>query len=604
MLRFTAADKATPPHIARDFQDPYLELVRLVREASEIEHALLVQYLYASFSVKPRYQAVIGGGFGDSISLVGVAVQEMHHLASVNELLTDLHAAPNLVRQDFPYEPDIYPFELSMEPLSRRSCAKYVYAEADAKVLDPDNPDNADAASQAYIAAVLGALGGGPRPNHIGSLYGDILDRLNDVIAAGLPGLPDLTRHITTLTDIKKQGEKQHYAFFKKLFTGEAFGAGPEIWSLDIADDAYPAHDIGTDPSAFESHPRAIPEPHRATAWLANLHYWLILGLLDLALRTGEADGDLGAQAVNHMVSALRPLGTHLATLGVGIPFDPLSMGYAPGHDTAGTVFVLRRLAQESVAAAAALAPALPPELVQPLATVSSGTIRALDALVPPAAGPAPATHAAEGTDASTTTAMDFWFDFDNRFKDAPSPEAIQAVIGLGDMDALVSKFVQRVGEGTVSTSYKDDVTPRKSTLSALSALQLAAFDDHFHRDDELQRVAFEHFGQGDLFDERRPGNEVHMMDAGITPPIGYHRWWAILRAMIVLDIDAARWEIIGKHLAMAWAIQSEARPRQGMHNTPLPPARLAALRTFWLARTDDEIDAAFASGPRPAPLP
>jgi Ferritin-like len=62
MLRFTAADGATPPHIVRDFQDPYLELVRLVREASEIEHALLVQYLYASFSVKPRYQAVIGTG--------------------------------------------------------------------------------------------------------------------------------------------------------------------------------------------------------------------------------------------------------------------------------------------------------------------------------------------------------------------------------------------------------------------------------------------------------------------------------------------------------------------------------------------------------------
>jgi hypothetical protein len=62
-----------------------------VRQASEIEHALLVQYLYASFSVKARYQAVIGTGGGDSISLVGVAVQEMHHLARVNELLTDLH---------------------------------------------------------------------------------------------------------------------------------------------------------------------------------------------------------------------------------------------------------------------------------------------------------------------------------------------------------------------------------------------------------------------------------------------------------------------------------------------------------------------------------
>jgi hypothetical protein len=604
MLRFSAADGATPSRIVRDFQDPYLELVRLVREASEIEHALLVQYLYASFSVKSRYQAVIGTGGDDSISLVGVAVQEMHHLARVNELLTDLHAAPNLVRQDFPYEPDIYPFELSMEPLSRRSCAKYVYAEADAEVLDPDDPENADAASQEYIAAVLGALGGGPRPNHIGSLYGDILDRLHDVIAAGLPGLPDLTHHVTTLNDIKKQGEQDHYAFFKKLFTGEAFGAGPEIWSLDPADDAYPAHDIGTDPSAFEGHPRAVPEPHRATAWLANLHYWLVLGLLDIALRTGEAGEDLGFQAVGHMRSALRPLGTHLATLGVGIPFDPLSMGYAPGHDTAGTVFVLRRLAQESAAAAAALAPNLPTGLGQRLATVTTNTIAALDALVPSAAGPGFGADMAEGIDADTTTATDFWFDFDNRFQDAPSPEAIQAMIGLGDIDALVDTFVQRVGEGTVSTGYKDDVTPLRAALVALSGLQLAAFDDHFHGDDELQRIAFEHFGQGDLFDERRPGNEVHMMDAGVTPPIGYHRWWAILRAMIVLDVDAARWQAIGRHVALAWAVQSEGRPRQGMHNTPLPPARLAALRTFWLARTDDEIDAAFASGPRPAPVP
>lgn len=55
-----------------------------------------------------------------SINLVGVAVQEMHHLARVNELLGQLRAPPNLVRQDFPYEHDIYPFELSLEPLSRR----------------------------------------------------------------------------------------------------------------------------------------------------------------------------------------------------------------------------------------------------------------------------------------------------------------------------------------------------------------------------------------------------------------------------------------------------------------------------------------------------
>jgi hypothetical protein len=265
---------------------------------------------------------------------------------------------------------------------------------------------------------------------------------------------------------------------------------------------------------------------------------------------------------------------------------------------------VLRRLAQESAAAAAALVPTLPAGLRQRLATVTANTIAALDALVPSAAGPGLGADTAEGIDADTTTAMDFWFDFDNRFQDAPSPEAIQVMIGLGDIDALVDTFVQRVGEGTVSTSYKDDVTPMRATLVALSGLQLAVFDDHFHGDDELQRLAFEHFGQGDLFDERRPGNEVHMMDAGFTPPIGYHRWWAILRAMTALDIDAVHWQAIGRHVALAWAVQSEARPRQGMHNAPLPPARLAALRTFWLARTDNEIDAAFASGPHPAPVP
>jgi hypothetical protein len=47
------------------------------------------------------------GTFGVATNLLGVAIQEMQHLASVNRMLVDLDAAPNLVRQDFPYEPDI-----------------------------------------------------------------------------------------------------------------------------------------------------------------------------------------------------------------------------------------------------------------------------------------------------------------------------------------------------------------------------------------------------------------------------------------------------------------------------------------------------------------
>jgi hypothetical protein len=234
---------------------------------------------------------------------------------------------------------------------------------------------------------------------------------------------------------------------------------------------------------------------------------------------------------------------------------------------------------------------------------LTTRTIAALDAPAPAPVGGG--VGGGQGADAEAArVAMDFWFDFDNRFQDAPTQEALQAMIGLGSMDTLVDRFVQRVGEGTVATAFRDDVAPLRPALVALSRLQLAAFDQHFKGDDDRQRIAFEHFGQGDLFDDRRPGNQVHMMDGGVTPPIGYHRWHAILRAMMVLDIDADRWQAIGGHVALAWAIQSEARPRQGRHNPPLPPARLATLRTHWLARTDDEIDAAFASGPRPAPIP
>ena len=116
--------------IVRDFADPYLELLRLLREAAEIEHSLLVQYLYGAFSLKPAYEAVAGRGDPNARDLLGVAIQEMQHLRTVNQLLVALGAAPHLDRQDFPYEPDIYPFALNLEPLGRASLAKYVYTEA------------------------------------------------------------------------------------------------------------------------------------------------------------------------------------------------------------------------------------------------------------------------------------------------------------------------------------------------------------------------------------------------------------------------------------------------------------------------------------------
>jgi hypothetical protein len=346
---------ATVAEIVRDFTDPYLELLRLLREAAEIEHALMVQYLYASFSIRPVYRARLAGTgfFGTDRNLLGVAVQEMHHLNSVNQLLVALGATPCLIRQDFPYEPDIYPFPFELEPLTRRSVAKYTWAEAPAAALDPDGGGS-------LLAQLRDVLGEDLRPNHLGSIYGTMIERLTETAADPPPSFPDLTLWTERLEEIKGEGEVAHFEFFRSVFLGThtAFPQGVEVWSLDPSDGRYPSLPLPTNPSALVTgdpdDPRRITdEPSRRLAWLGDLHYWVVLMLLDLSYRHGAPSSAL---AVEHMVDALRPLGFALADRGHGLAFDPLSMGYAPGVDQAGSIVVLRRLATELTAAAEALA--------------------------------------------------------------------------------------------------------------------------------------------------------------------------------------------------------------------------------------------------------
>src|SRR2546421_5262863 len=122
-----SASVFSAPRVLHHFESPQLELIRLLREACTVEHALMLQYLYAAFSIKPAYSGLVGSGAPGTHDLIGVAVQEMQHLGAVNGLLVSLGAAPNLVSVEFPLAPDIYPFELNLEPLTRDSLAKYVY---------------------------------------------------------------------------------------------------------------------------------------------------------------------------------------------------------------------------------------------------------------------------------------------------------------------------------------------------------------------------------------------------------------------------------------------------------------------------------------------
>jgi hypothetical protein len=338
--RLLAQVDGSDEEIVRVFDDSLLELVRLLREASNIEHALLVQYLFAAFSLKARYSSVAGGPFDSGTTLFGVAVQEMRHLARVNSLLVKLSASPALDREDFPLRTDLYPFILELEPLTRSSLAKYVAAESPAGALDPNTaPSEDERQFREEVHRALGAVA----VNHIGSLYKAVVARLQEAVQTNPGLLPDPEAEVAVLERIRGQGEITHFEFFKSLFKGSHPGfAGKDVWANSTSE-LFPSYALPKNPTAFDAAPNSIPDPRlRQIAWLSNLHYWTVLGLLQLGIT--PADADLKGRAISHMTGCILPLGEVLATRGVGVPFDPLGRNFGFGLDVGASKRWMQKL--------------------------------------------------------------------------------------------------------------------------------------------------------------------------------------------------------------------------------------------------------------------
>jgi hypothetical protein len=358
-----------------DYADPYLALTSLLVDAATLEHSLMAMYLYALFSVKDQYAAVRGALSSQSfqpqppgalvpetkaaaVTFLDVTIEEMQHLALVNQLLYELCAAPCLERHTFPYLFEIYPFPLELRSLDRASAASFMWIEAAAKQLNPKaSKDQRE--PQALIEQVEQAIDllpgqsnvadfRGQDLEHIGSLYGQILERL-DALRRQPPQFLAPTFAWGVWADridwLRNQGEIKHYRFFRSLFTGEAFGAGPEIWR-DPHSHEYPSLSLPWR-TAFKSRKDNIGKGARELAWLANLIYWTLLCLLDLSYRSNNRK--LIYVAIEHMASALWWLGLELAHKhGVGMPFDVMLVRYNLGRNDASTLAIIARLVREA----------------------------------------------------------------------------------------------------------------------------------------------------------------------------------------------------------------------------------------------------------------
>jgi ferritin-like protein len=130
------------------------ELLYLLGEAAELEHAACCIYLYAAFTL----QAEPGDGLtvaqvpavaGWKRAINEIALQEMIHLALVNNLLAALGGAPRLGRHNLPqrspYAPEI---RLTLAPFNEQTLRRFLHIErpegmdisAVAGQLDHDRP--------------------------------------------------------------------------------------------------------------------------------------------------------------------------------------------------------------------------------------------------------------------------------------------------------------------------------------------------------------------------------------------------------------------------------------------------------------------------------
>jgi hypothetical protein len=114
------------------YKAPRERAAYLLKVAADVEHSIMVQYLFAAWSLGGPHlrhpkQIALAREWQDTI--LAIAREEMGHLATVENLLTLIGAPPSLARQDYPARSDLYPFTFALQRLTKESLAKYVLAE-------------------------------------------------------------------------------------------------------------------------------------------------------------------------------------------------------------------------------------------------------------------------------------------------------------------------------------------------------------------------------------------------------------------------------------------------------------------------------------------
>ena len=108
----------------------------LLTEASQLEHMIMCQYLFAEFSLKNGTAEGLTPEQAEAVErwrgvLRGIAVEEMLHLALVGNLMAAIGAAPTFGRPNFPQRSGYFPsgVQLALLPFSEPALLHFLFLE-------------------------------------------------------------------------------------------------------------------------------------------------------------------------------------------------------------------------------------------------------------------------------------------------------------------------------------------------------------------------------------------------------------------------------------------------------------------------------------------
>lgn len=148
--RTAGSRRASSKHVPGDQREQIERrdrLADLLTEAAQIEHDVMVQYLFAAFSLKKSVSegsvtyAQLEKMRGWATTMLMVARQEMEHLGLVSNLLTAIGEAPTFRRPEFPVPATTFPTNLpsSLDRFSADTVLRFVCYEMPRQVDKKDH---------------------------------------------------------------------------------------------------------------------------------------------------------------------------------------------------------------------------------------------------------------------------------------------------------------------------------------------------------------------------------------------------------------------------------------------------------------------------------